>query len=217
MKKIKLLLLIAITLNSLNSIAQDAKAKSILDKMSNKAKEFKSLSAEFTYTMVNQSDGINESQTGVLMTKGEKYRFTIAGQTIISDGKLVWTVLEDAEEVQINEVPEEESEDYINPVNVLTLWEKGFKYKYDSKINRDAKSYDVINLYPEKADEASFHTVKLMIDQPALEVKEVLLKGKDGTDFTYTLTSFSPNKTIDDSKFTFDKEKHSDFDIIDLR
>lgn len=218
MKKLKGITVLFLLLNSINIFAQDAQAKSILDKLSNKAKEYTSLTAEFTYSMVNKSDGIDESQNGTLMTKGEKYRFNIAGQTIISDSKLVWTVLEDAEEVQINEVPQdEESEDYINPVSVLTLWEKGFKYKYDSKIKKDSKTYDIINLYPENADDVSFHTVKLMIDQAALEVKEVLLKGKDGTDFTYTLTSFIPNKVIDDEKFTFDKAKHSDFDIIDLR
>lgn len=219
MRKITSLLIATIIIMSgTNALAQDIAAKSILDKLSNKAKTYSSLSAEFTYKMVNTSDGIDESQTGFLMTKGEKYRFSIAGQTIISDGKLVWTVLEDAEEVQINEVPQdEETEDYINPVSVLTLWEKGFKYKYDSKVEKDSKVYDIINLYPENADEVSFHTVKLMVDQAALEVKEVLLKGKDGTDFTYTLTSFSPNKPIDDGKFTFDTEKHSDFDVIDLR
>ncbi|NOG57838.1 MAG: outer membrane lipoprotein carrier protein LolA [Bacteroidetes bacterium] len=219
MRKIKTLLMGAILVAStLSAKAQDAKAKTILDKLSKKTESYTSMHADFEYKMLNKEEGINETQKGSLLTQGKKYKFDIAGQVIISDGKTVWTVLEDAEEVQINEVPQgEDNEDYINPVSILTMWEKGFKYKYDSKVTLDGVELDVVNLYPEKPDEKSFHTVKLYINQTKMVVSKIEIKGKDGTDFTYNIKTFTPNESIAPSKFTFKQADHPDFEVIDLR
>jgi outer membrane lipoprotein-sorting protein len=209
---------LALVFATIASYAQDDKAKSILDKLSKKTESYTSMQADFEYTMFNQAESIDDSQLGSLKTQGEKYNVNIAGQNIISDGKTVWTVLEDAEEVQINEVPEEgESEDYINPVNILTLWEKGFKYKYDSKTTLNDISVDVINLFPDNADEQSYHTIKLYVNQEKMIVEKIEIKGKDGTDFIYNIKSFKSNEAISPSIFTFDSVKNSDFEVIDLR
>ena len=94
------------------SQAQDAKAKGILDKLSKKTETYSSMKAEFEYVMKNESEDLEETQNGSIVTKGEKYSLEIAGQKVISDGKTVWTVLDEAEEVQINNVPDEdEAED----------------------------------------------------------------------------------------------------------
>ena len=217
LKSILIASIFFITANSVN--AQDAKAKGILDRLSKKTETYKSMSADFDYTMINKSDDINETQSGSLKTKGEKYNLNIAGQNIISDGKTVWTVIEDAEEVQVNMVPEEEeeSEDYINPVNILTLWEKGFKYKYNSKSELNGISVDVIDLFPEKADDQSYHTIKLFINQSKMVIEQIIIKGKDGTDFIYRIKSFKADQELAANLFTFKAADYPDFDIIDLR
>lgn len=220
MKSTKVISL-ACTLFFLNFIglqAQDNQAKSILDKLSKKAESYSSMDAQFKYTLINKADGINETQSGSLISQGEKYKVNIAGQIIISDGKTVWTIIEDAEEVQVNHVPTSgEEEDFVNPVSVLTLWEKGFKYKYDSKVKANGVDLDVINLYPEKPDEKSFHTVKLYINKAKDMVQKVEIKGKDGTDFLYDIVSFTPNKQFNASQFSFSEAKYPDFEVIDLR
>src|SRR5690606_15585090 len=103
------------------------------------------MEADFDYKMVNKTDGINETQSGKLITKGNKYFLNIAGQKIFSDGVSMWTLLEDAGEVQVNEVPEESEmqEDFISPTNILTLWEKGYKYKFEKESNINGKSVNV--------------------------------------------------------------------------
>lgn len=219
MNKIKAFLVVSIIIASTLSVnAQDAKAKAILDKLSKKTESYTSMKAVFEYKMVNKAEGIDETQKGSLLTQGQKYRFDIAGQEIICDGKTVWTVLEDAEEVQINEVPkEDENEDYINPTSILTMWEKGFKYKYDSQVKLGGMDLDIINLYPEKVKEKSFHTVKLYINQAKMEIQKIEIKGKDGTDFTYNIKSFTSNETISPSKFSFKKADHPSYEVIDLR
>lgn len=198
--------------------AQDAKAKGILDKLSAKTKTYTSMSADFEYTMKNEAEDIEETQTGSLVTQGEKYHLEIAGQKIICDGKTVWTVLDEAEEVQINDVPDaDETEDYISPTKILTLWEKGFKYKYDKSMTLNGVAVDVINLYPEEADEQSFHTIKIYVNKDKMIVDQIDIKGKDGTDFVYTIKSFKTNENIAVNTFVFSTTNNPSYDVIDLR
>ena len=59
------------------------------------------------------------------MLKGDKYKLEIAGQEIICNGNTLWTFIKDAEEVQVNEPEYEEGS--INPANIFTVYENGFK------------------------------------------------------------------------------------------
>lgn len=198
--------------------AQDAKAKGILDKLSAKTKTYTSMRADFEYTMKNVAEDIEETQNGSLVTQGEKYNLEIAGQKIISDGKTVWTVLDEAEEVQLNNVPEpDETEDYISPTKILTLWEKGFKYQYDKSMTLNGAVVDVINLFPEKADEQSFHTIKIYVNKTKMIVDQIDIKGKDGTDFVYIIKKFITNENIEASTFVFSTVNNPSYDVIDLR
>src|SRR5690606_22046029 len=96
------ILLITGVLGLSASAQQDEKAKAILDKLSTKTKAYKTIQAEFQFTLSNKSEGTNESQTGKIEIKGEKYFLSIKGQDVLSDGKSITTILKDASEVQIN-------------------------------------------------------------------------------------------------------------------
>jgi len=84
------------------SAQTDTKAQKILNDVSAKTKSYNSIRIEFTYKMENTAQKINDSYKGVLISKGNKYKLTVSGQDVISDGKTVWTYLKDANEVQVN-------------------------------------------------------------------------------------------------------------------
>ena len=99
---------------------QDPKAQSILDALSDKASAYKSFTADFEYTLINKTEGINETQKGKVTMKGKKkYKLEVAGQEIVCNGETVWTFIKDAGELQISDVPEESEEDgnIMNPAN----------------------------------------------------------------------------------------------------
>lgn len=195
---------------------QDVKAKAVLDKLSAKAKTFKTISATFMYELNNPTADINEKQEGSLISKGEKYNLNIAGQNVISDGKTKWTYIADAEEVQIDDATTE-GEEALNPSKILTIYEDGFKYKYDKDITENGRTIQVVKLFPEKADEKPYHSALLYVDKVKNEVTKIELKGKDGSNYIYTITSFEVNKEIPDSKFVFNTAKHPEVEVIDLR
>jgi outer membrane lipoprotein carrier protein len=192
---------------------QDEKAKAILDQLSAKTKAYKTIKAEFQFTLSNAKEKINETQLGNIEIKGEKYFLSIKGQDVLSDGKSISTILKDASEVQINSMPEEDEEGYISPNKIFSMYETGFKYKYLKEEN----GLDIINLYPIKAEEKAYHRIVLYISKAKNEITKVIVHGKDASTTTYTIKSFTTNINIPDTKFTFDKTKYPKFEIIDLR
>lgn len=209
-----LIFLFISSLIALSSVAQDdVKAKAILDKLSTKTKKYTSIKTTFDYQIVNKAEGLNEKQAGSLQIKGEKYYLSIKGQDVFSDGKSIYTLLKDAEEVQINSIPDENEEDVISPNTIFTLYEKGFKYKYVKEENGN----DIINLYPNNPQDKSFHRVEIQINKTKGEIYKVTVFGKDGTDMSYTIKTFTPNIAITDDTFVYSKAKYPKYDVIDLR
>jgi outer membrane lipoprotein-sorting protein len=195
-----------------SSVAQnDPKAKTILDELSAKTKAYTSIKAEFNFT-TEKKDKTKESQNGKIQTKGNKYKLEIPGHEIYCDGKTIWDFIKDANEVQVKDM-EAGSEDAVNPSNIFTMYEKGFKYKFDGE---DATT-QTISLFPENPDKKKYHTVKLYIDKTKKQLTSVKMMMKDGTTQTYTIKSFTTNAPIADTEFTFNTKAHPGVSVEDLR
>ena len=115
-------------------LAQDQKAKSILDQLSDKTKSYTSIEAKFTNSYFSSVTDINESQSGTLYIKNDAYRIELEVQIIICDGETNWTYLKDDNEVNITEIDDEENE--LNPSKIFTLYENGYKYKFVKEDNK---------------------------------------------------------------------------------
>lgn len=197
--------------------AQDAKAKAILDQLSKKNKAYTSIKADFSYNLNNKDQKINETQDGTIFIKGPKYKLNIAGQEVISDGKTVWTYLKDAKEVQLQNPPDPSEEDALNPATIFTLYEKGFKYKFEGENTTAGKTIQTITLHPDDPKNKPYHTIKLEIDKGSQQVHALRVLGKDGNNYTYLIKNFSSNVNLPETTFTFNPAQHPGVDVIDLR
>jgi outer membrane lipoprotein-sorting protein len=210
-KKLTIIALVAIgsitTLNAQN----DPKAKAILDELSKKTKAYTSIKAEFSFT-VEKKDKTKETQVGKIEVKGAKYKLIIPGHEIYSDGKTVWDYIKDANEVQIKDV-EVGGDENLNPSNIFTIYEKGYKYKFDSE---DATK-QIVSLFPENPDKKKFHTVKLIIDKVKKQITQVKMMMKDGSTHTYEIKSFATNTEMPDTNFVFNTKAHPGISVEDLR
>ena len=130
---------------TISSFAQnDKKATAILDEVSAKTKLYKTIKIDFTYAMDNAKEKIHDKFKGTLLSKGDKYKLTAAGQDVISDGKTMWTYLKDANEVQINNAGEDD--DSFTPTKLLSGYSKDYKSKFIEEKGND----QIIELYPLK-------------------------------------------------------------------
>jgi len=202
-------------LSAQNTQDHDPKAKQILDAVSAKTETYSSLRITFEYTMDNKQDNIHESQEGKLLLKGKQYRLDISGREIYSDGQVQWTHLIDDEEVQISEA--EYKEGTLSPTNIFTIYEKGFKYQYIKEEVKGGKTLQLIKLFPEDADSKAYHTINLRVDKAKKQIHSITVVAKEGDDYTYTILKLTPNPATTAADFKFDKAKHPDVEVIDLR
>jgi outer membrane lipoprotein-sorting protein len=199
-------------MNSLFSVAQDSKAQGVLDKLSTKMKGLKSFYIEFSASIKNSETGTNQNELGKGWVKGNKFSASYGDNTIISNGMKTWTVVK--EEKSVYESDATDDEDAINPKKLMTIWENGFKNKYIKEDKISGESVHVIDLYPKNPSKADYHTIVLFISKGDVELKKAIMKGKDGTVMTYSLTKFQENPDVEDSKFVFDKKKYPGYPVI---
>ena len=189
--------------------AQDQKAKTILDQLSNKTKSYTSIKAKFTNTFSSTVTDINESQSGTLYLKGDAYRLEMEAQTIICDGETNWIYLPNDEEVNITEIDDEENE--LNPSKIFTIYENGYKYKF---VREDGKNYH-IDLFPEES--GPFTKVELFINKSKMQISSFTMIDKQGSHFKYVIDSFVTNKEMNNDFFVFKTSDYPNVDVIDLR
>ncbi len=195
----------------------DPKAKAILDKLSAKTKAFTSISASFNSILDNKKANLKVNQKGSLKLKGNKYKIDLDDYLVINDGKTAWTYTKDANEVQVDDAAEMKKGNSIKPSEIFTIWENGFKYKYDKEITLNGAKCDVIKLFPKDTKGKNYHTIVLTINKQKLEIIGVEVQGKTGDNYTYTVTKFAPNLALADTEFTFDKVKFPGVEVIDNR
>ena len=210
MKKIAYLITLIFLANLVMAQSVDKKAAAILDEISAKTKSFKTLRIEFSYTMENTKEKVKDNFNGTLLSKGDKYKLSIAGQDVISDGKTSWTYLKDAKEVQINEVGTDD--DSFTPTKMLTSYNANF----NSKFIEDKNNNQVIELTPKKKGK-TLVKVRLTIDKMKKQVSSFIMFDKSGSTFTYTVNKFVSDPPLTDKEFVFNKADHPGVEVVDMR
>ncbi len=218
MKKI-ILLITVFTLSLFTSFAQDQdpKAKTILDDLSKVTKAYKTITSEYVFTILNKDKKQTEKQTGKVFVKGSKFKLEIPGNTIVCDGKTIWSHNKDANEVTIKNF-DPNNEDQLNPTKIFTLYETGYKYKYDKEEKVATAMCHAIILYPSvKPEKKKFHTVKIFVDKTKKQVARLTMMMKDGSTQNYDIKTYKPNVEIADKMFVFDTKAFKADQITDER
>ncbi len=218
MKNILIILSSFILISNL-SLAQDQdpKAKPILDELSKTTKAYKTITSEYIFTIINKEKKQIEKQTGKVLVKGNKFKLDIPGNIIVCDGKTIWAHNKDAAEVTIKNF-DVSNEDQLNPSKIFTMYETGYKYKYEKEEKIGTASCHVIILYPSvKPEKKKFHTVKLYIDKTKKQMVKMVMLMKDGSTQTYEIKVFKPNVELADAVFVFDLKPFKADQITDER
>lgn len=195
------------------TLSQDPKSQGVLDKLSSKMKSQKSFYIEFSATIKNNATGRSESENGKGWVKGDKFYASYGENTIISNGIKTWTIVKDEKSVYESDANEKDDES-MNPKKLMTIWETGFKNKYEKEDKLNDEAVHVINLYPKNPAKVEYHTIVLYVSKSSNELKKAVMKAKDGTIMSYTLSKFQSNPPIDDTKFVFDMKKYPGYALI---
>ena len=208
----KLLLFFLFSIFFNNLFSQDTKSQAILDKLSLKMKSYKTFYLEFSAVIKNTASGQNDNQIGKGWVKGDKYFATFGENSIICNGIKTWSISK--EDKSVYEAENDASDESLSPKKLMTLWEKGFKNKYEKESKLNAEIVHVINLYPKNVAQSDYLSISLYISKTKNELKKATMKLKDGTNMTYSVSKLTVNLAIEDAKFIFDKKKYPGYSVI---
>lgn len=197
-----------IGINGLFAQSSD-KAKKYLDEVATKVSAYKNISIDFKYSLKNEAENIEQSTKGDVYLKGDLYLLNLMGVTRLYDGKKIYTITPEDEEVTISNSSDEE-EETITPSKMLTFYKEGYSYAWDKKLPVKGRSIQYIKLTPIDSN-SEMKYVLLGIDANTKNIYNVIENGKNGAVTTLTVNSFKTNQPLSESLFTFDRSKYKDY------
>ena len=192
--------------------AQDAqKAKALLDEVSAKIKSYDNITIEFKYALNNSKENINQESKGNVTLKGNLYHLNFMGVTKIFDGKKVYTIVPEDEEISITKF-DDSDKDAITPNKMLTFFNSGFKYSWDIVQNVKGRKIQYVKLVPISSKDQR-KEVLIGIDVQTKHIYNLIEIGKNGTRTTLTVNSFKTDQPLSKNHFTFTESKYPNYYI----
>ncbi|MCB0434669.1 MAG: outer membrane lipoprotein carrier protein LolA, partial [Mangrovimonas sp.] len=176
-----------------------------------KVKSYNNISIDFKYVLTNLSENINQETRGSVVMQGNKYKLDILGITRIYDGKTLYSISPEDEEVTISK---EDGTDpnSITPSKMLSFYEDGFTYQMDILQTIKGRKIQYVKLTPMDSH-SEIKQILLGIDAETKHIYNLIETGKNGTRTTLTVNSFKTNEPISPALFTFDESKHKEYYI----
>ena len=207
MKKISVVL--AILISAIGFSQNSKKAETLLNEVYNKAKSYDNIAIDFKYVLSNASENINQETRGDVVMQGDKYRLNILGITRLFDGKTLYTISPEDEEVTISS-DNSEDENTITPSKMLSFYKEGYTYKMDILQDVRGRKIQYVKLIPIDAN-SEIKTILLGIDANTKHIYNLIETGKNGTQTTLTVNSFKTNEPVSSALFTFDESKYKEY------
>jgi len=213
MKKVVFILTFIFTISSQ---AQDnaVQAKDLLDDVTRIVKAYDNISIDFKYVLINTEENINQETRGDVIMDDDKYILNILGITRIFDGKILYTISPEDEEVTISS-ENSEDESTITPSEMLSFYEDGYTYSMDITQSVKGRKIQYVKLLPIDSNSEIQH-VLLGIDSNTKHIYNLIEIGNNNTKTILTVNSFKTNEPLSKTLFTFDKSKYSDYYINKL-
>jgi len=212
-KLVKLVLILTLIGSTLQ--AQNAtKAKALLDEVSAKVKTYNNIVIDFKYTLNNAKENINQESKGnvaIESVASGKYNLNFMGVNKIFDGKKVYTIVPEDEEITVSKF-DENDKDAITPNRMLTFFNSGFKYSWDILQNVKGRKIQYVKLIPISSKDQR-KEILIGIDQQTKNIYNLIEVGKNGTKTTLTVNSFKTNQPLSKNHFTFTESKYKDYYI----
>jgi len=171
------------------------------------------LNFEFELTFPEQDPEVFK---GKFYKIGDQYLVDLKDYTLISDGKVQYTIQEQNKEIQITEL-EEDSMELSSPSGILKYLSKNeFKYFDKSELKQSGKPLRIIEMIPEDR-ESDYFKIRFSFEEAENQLKYIEIFARDGT-----RVQLSVEKTLFSGKFSprsiaWDAEKYKDYYIEDLR
>ena len=210
----KVIIVLSVFLVSSFNFAQSNEAKQLLKDVSEKVKSYDNISIDFKYVLDNSEENIKQETRGDVVMEGDKYVLNILGTTRLFNGKTLFSISPEDEEITISN-ENFDDENTITPSKMLSFYEDGYTYKMDIVQNVKGRKIQYVKLTPISSD-SEIKQILLGIDAQTKHIYNLIEIGNNGTKTTLTVNSFKTNEQLSKTLFTFDESKYKDYYINKL-
>lgn len=189
-------------------------AKKLLDEVNTIAKSYDNISIDFKYVLVNTEENIKQEMRGDVILQGDKYVLNAFGITRIFDGKTLYNISPEDEEVTISS-ENTEDESTITPSKMLSFYKEGYNYEMDIVQSVNGRKIQYVKLIPIDSN-SEIKNVLLGIDVKTKHIYNLIEIGANNTKTTITVNSFKTNEPLSKTLFTFDAKKYKSYYINKL-
>lgn len=196
------------------SAQNSQKAKELLEDVSAKVKSYDNIVINFTYSLQNLKQNINQDSKGNVTLKGNQYVLNLMGVTKIFDGKKNYTIVPEDEEITVSKHDDNDA-NALTPAKMLTFFNSGFKYSWDILQNVKGRQIQYVKLTPLNTKD-NRKEILLGIDAQTKNIYNLIETGKNGSKTTITVNSFKTNQPISKNHFTFTQSKYPSYYINNL-
>ena len=203
-----------VTLLWCSSPAHAQDADKLLNALSDKAQTYKAYEISYTSQLVDLKNDFELTQDGTVQIDGDQFFLDLGDYHIYCNGETVWTFEPELNDCYIDDT-ETMKEDGMDPSKLFTVWEDDFKREWMGRQSVEGRDCAHVNLYA--SEDKPYHTLQVYVDDKALEIVRIVMKGREGSDVTYTVKSFSTSLEVKPGMFEFPQEKHPGVSFIDNR
>jgi outer membrane lipoprotein-sorting protein len=205
MKKI-VVLLITIMFSATAFAQIDTKAEQLLDVVSEKMNSYENIYVEFNYKLHNAEENVNQETRGNVAMKGDLYNVNFLGVNQLFDGKKVYTIISEDEEVNVSDA-DADDEATLTPSKFFSFYKNGFTYSWDILENMNGRKIQFVKLIPIDSN-SEISSVLLGVDVKTNHIYRLIETGNNSTVTILTITKFKTDQPLSSKLFLFDEAKY---------
>ncbi|HPW87906.1 MAG TPA: outer membrane lipoprotein carrier protein LolA [Kaistella chaponensis] len=209
--KISLGILIVAASASFSAQKIDAKAKTILDAISTQYKSKNNVYFKFVYGTGN-SKKITRTEPGIFYSAKDKYKLKIMGTEQIFDGKKLYNI--SAEDQEVTVAKPTGNEQMFSPLNYIEEYKKGYNVKYMGKLMVNGVNSDYIKLTPTSKN--GIQEVNLFVNAAKKQIVKVEQFSTDKSVSVIAISDYKENQNLSSALFNFDKDQYKNYLVTEL-
>ena len=188
----------------------DAKADKVIKASKKKFDSASDLTASFTYTLSNPNMKKPIVKQGSLQfKKGNKYMINFPDMSVVSNGRYIWQILHEDEEL----IKSDYTEEAMSPDKIFQVYENDTKSRYDGVEGNAEK----ITLFANSKTDEIWKT-ELWIDKTNKLPSKAMMYARNGSSYQYQMKGIKTNSGVNEATFTVSEDGYEDkgYIITDL-
>lgn len=186
-------------------------AQNLLELASKQMESYENIEFEFSYTLNNRMEQINQESSGNVTIAQDKYKLKFLDAIQLFDGKALYTIVPENEEITITQANDDE--DFgINPKELLKFHKKGYNYHWDISQRVKGKNIQFVKLIPTNED-GDIVSLLLGIDTQKNHLYKLIEVGENGTVTTLTINQIKVDGSLPENFFVFNQDDYPNYYI----